>query len=49
MIGWLRETMLEADNITEDDCDLVQVTDDPGEAVEMLESFYEEHPISPNF
>jgi uncharacterized protein (TIGR00730 family) len=49
MIGWLRETMLEADNITEDDCDLFQVTDDPGEAVEMLESFYEEHPISPNF
>lgn len=49
MIDWLRETVLEAGNIAPDDADLFQLTDDPAEAVTMLESFYKEHPISPNF
>ena len=49
MLDWLRETVLEAGNISSDDSNLFQLTDDPVEAVSMIESFYEEHPISPNF
>lgn len=49
MLDWLKETVLEAGNISTDDRDLFQLTDDPVEAVSLIESFYEEHPLSPNF
>ena len=49
MIDWLKEAVLDAGNISPDDTDLFQITDDPAEAVAMIESFYEEHPLAPNF
>lgn len=49
MVDWLRESVLEAGNISPEDPDLFQVTDDPAEAVAIIESFYREHAITPNF
>ena len=49
MVDWLMEEVLSAGNISPDDPDLFSVTDDPVEAVDIIESFYREHAITPNF
>lgn len=49
MVDWLIEAVLEAGNISPDDPDLFSITDDPAEAVSIIESFYREHAITPNF
>ncbi len=52
MINWIKETMLGHGNINAADLDLIPITDDPKEAVDMICSFYAdkaEHEISPNY
>ncbi len=49
LVGWLRETMLAAGNISEGDLDLFQLTDDPIEAVRIVDDFYRENALGPNF
>lgn len=49
MVDWLREAVLEAGNIAPDDTNLFSLTDDPSEAVEIIDGFYREHAMVPNF
>lgn len=49
MVNWLTDEVLAAGNISESDPDLFNLTDDVEEAVSIIESFYREHAITPNF
>ncbi len=49
LVGWLRETMLAAGNIAHPDLALFEVTDDPGEAVAIIERYSAEVGVGPNF
>ncbi len=49
LVDWLRETMLSAGNISPDDLDLFHLTDDPVAAVRIVDDFYRENALGPNF
>lgn len=49
LFEWVRNTMLEAGNISEKDLDLVRLVDTPEEVVEIIDAFYRGHMLSPNF
>ncbi len=49
LIDWLKGEMLGAGNISPDDPDLFTLTDDPHEAVTIIDNFYKEHALTPNF
>ncbi len=49
LVDWLRDTMLAEGNISEKDLHLFKITDDPVEAVDIVDEFYKEHSLSPNF
>ncbi|HEX7070386.1 MAG TPA: TIGR00730 family Rossman fold protein [Rhodothermales bacterium] len=49
LVDWMTESLLGAGNIAEHDLRLFDLTDDPLEAVSIVESFYREHAITPNF
>jgi len=50
MVKWIEEVMLNKEgNINLKDMDLLKMTDDPKEAVQHINSFYESHPLRPNF
>lgn len=49
MVDWLNESVLAAGNISPKDCDLFELTDDPVKAVDLIDGFYREHAMVPNF
>lgn len=50
LVKWIEESMLNMEgNISPKDMDLILITDDPKEAVEYINNFYESHPLRPNF
>jgi uncharacterized protein (TIGR00730 family) len=49
LLDWVRGALLEAGNISEDDPDLLAVTDDPHEAAEIVHAFCKEYGHLPNF
>ena len=49
LVNWLKDEMLAAGNISEQDPNLFQLTDDPVEAVQIIDRFYKEHALTPNF
>lgn len=50
LIDWVRTTLLDSfQNISAGDIDLVQVVDTADEVIEILDKFYEEYNLSPNF
>lgn len=50
LIDWIRTTLLDSfQNISAPDVDLVQVVDTEDEVIEILNKFYEEYNLSPNF
>lgn len=49
MVNWLHDQVLAAGNISPDDPNLFTLTDDPVEAVEIIDAFYKEHALTPNF
>ena len=52
LLDWIGGTMLDAGNISANDMKLLPVTDDPAEAVQMINDFYadkDKHEISPNY
>jgi len=49
LLDWVRGTLLSAGNISEEDPDLLSVTDDPEEAAEIVHSFCKEYGHLPNF
>ncbi|MGF1555859.1 TIGR00730 family Rossman fold protein [Paucihalobacter sp.] len=46
---WVKTTMTEAGNISPKDIDLVQIVDSADEVVDILNKFYENYRLSPNF
>ncbi len=49
LIDWVKETMLEAGNISATDLDLIRIADSAEEVVELIDAFYKGHTLSPNF
>jgi predicted Rossmann-fold nucleotide-binding protein len=50
MVDWIEKIMLNAEgNISLKDMDLLRMTDEPQEAVNFINNFYESHPLRPNF
>ncbi len=50
LIDWVRSTLLDTfENISAGDMDLVQVVDTEDEVIEILDKFYDEYNLSPNF
>lgn len=49
LIEWLKGAVLEAGNISSTDPDIFHLSDDPVEAVEIIDAFYKEHALTPNF
>jgi uncharacterized protein (TIGR00730 family) len=44
MIDWIRESLLKEAAIHPEDVDLLRLTDDPGEAVRIIDSYRKDHP-----
>ena len=49
LVDWLRNSVLGAGNISSTDLDLFRISDDPKEAVDIIEEFYKERSLEPNF
>jgi uncharacterized protein (TIGR00730 family) len=50
LVDWIQTTLLDSfQNISAGDIDLVQVVDTEDEVIEILDKFYEEYNLSPNF
>ncbi len=49
LMDWIKNTMLEAKNISPEDLDLIKIADSPEEVVEVIDAFYKGHTLSPNF
>ncbi|MEX0821556.1 MAG: TIGR00730 family Rossman fold protein [Rhodothermales bacterium] len=48
-VDWLEQSVCAAGNISTEDLDFFMLTDDPVEAVEIIDGFYREHAMVPNF
>ncbi|MRH99584.1 TIGR00730 family Rossman fold protein [Kriegella sp. EG-1] len=49
LFEWIKTTMLNAGNISPEDLDLIKIVDNEEEVVEIIDSFYKGHQLSPNF
>ena len=50
LIDWVRNTLLDSfQNISSGDIDIIQVVDTADEVIEILDKFYDEYNLSPNF
>lgn len=49
LFGWIKNTMLEAGNISPKDLDLIKLVDTKEEVVAIIDAFYKGHALSPNF
>ncbi|MET1259500.1 MAG: TIGR00730 family Rossman fold protein [Flavobacteriaceae bacterium] len=49
LIDWIKNTMLEAGNISPKDLDLIQLVDTEEEVVSIIDAFYKGRELSPNF
>ncbi len=49
LLDWIKSTMLEAGNISPRDLDLIKLVDTEDEVVEIIDAFYRERNLSPNF
>ncbi|WP_430907993.1 TIGR00730 family Rossman fold protein [Maribacter sp. 2-571] len=49
LMDWIKNTMLTEGNISPEDLDLIHLVDTKEEVVEIIDSFYKGHLLSPNF
>lgn len=49
LFDWVKNTMLEAGNISPKDLDLIKLVDTEDEVVEIIDAFYKGHNLAPNF
>ena len=50
LFDWIKTTLLDSfENISEGDIDLIKIVDTEDEVIEILEQFYDEFNLSPNF
>ena len=48
-MDWIKNTMLNARNISPEDLDLIKIVDTDEEVVKIIDAFYKGHTLSPNF
>ena len=49
-MDWVKETLLDSfNNISAGDMDLIHLVDTSDEVIEVLNNFYDEYQLSPNF
>ncbi len=49
LMDWIKDTLLELGNISPKDLDLFHIVDTEDEVIEILDDFYKEYDLSPNF
>ena len=49
MIDWIKSTLLEEKNINKEDLDLFSIVDSPKEAIDIINKFYGQYLLKPNF
>jgi uncharacterized protein (TIGR00730 family) len=49
LFDWIKDSLLSEGNISPEDLDLVHLVDNENEVLEILNDFYEEYNLSPNF
>ncbi len=49
LFDWVKNTLLSEGNISREDLDLVHLVDNENEVLEILNDFYDEYNLSPNF
>jgi hypothetical protein len=49
LFDWVKTTMLAAGNISPKDLELINIVDTPTEAVKVIDEFYSQYLLSPNF
>lgn len=49
LFDWVKNTMLNAGNISPEDLDLIKLVDTKEEVVAIIDAFYKGHALSPNF
>ncbi|WP_431121287.1 TIGR00730 family Rossman fold protein [Flagellimonas flava] len=49
LIDWIKETMLNAGNISPTDLDLIKIVDSAEDVVDIIDAFYKGRNLSPNF
>ncbi len=49
LFEWIKTTLLESENISPNDLDLIAMVDDETEVLEVIDSFYKKYSLSPNF
>ncbi|MGB3143675.1 MAG: TIGR00730 family Rossman fold protein [Maribacter sp.] len=49
LLDWIKGTMLKQGTISPEDLNLIQIVDTEEEVVEIIDSFYKGHTMSPNF
>jgi uncharacterized protein (TIGR00730 family) len=49
LFQWIKDILLKENNINEEDLDLIRLVDTPTEAVDVIDEFYAQFLLSPNF
>lgn len=49
LLDWIKVTLIDAKNISVDDLDLIHLVDTSDEVIEILNAFYQNSDLSPNF
>ena len=49
LVDWIKKTLIEAGNISPKDLNLIHVVDTADEVINILNAFYKEYDLSPNF
>lgn len=49
LLDWIKVTLIDAKNISVDDLDLIHLVDTADEVIEILNAFYQNSDLSPNF
>ncbi len=49
LIDWLKSKLIEEENISPEDLNIIHLVDTPEEAVDIIEEFYDKYLLKPNF
>ena len=49
LFQWIKDVLIKEKNINEEDLDLIKLVDTPTEAVNVIDEFYSQYLLSPNF
>jgi uncharacterized protein (TIGR00730 family) len=49
LFEWIKKTLIDEGNISEDDLDLISLVDTEKEVLDVIDTFYKKYSLSPNF